>query len=102
MFRWFEAQLNPFPSEHAARAPQGLVAFCWHYSRDAAPWLIALSVLTALVSVGEVVLFGFLGNVVDWLANEDPDGFLERERGTLIGMGLMILVALPLGVASKI
>ena len=99
MFRWFEAQLNPFPSEHAARAPQGLVAFCWHYSRDAAPWLIALSVLTALVSVGEVVLFGFLGNVVDWLANEDPDGFLERERGTLIGMGLMILVALPLGVA---
>ena len=67
MFRWFEAQLNPFPSEHAARAPQGLVAFCWHYSRDAAPWLIALSVLTALVSVGEVVLFGFLGNVVDWL-----------------------------------
>lgn len=99
MFRWFEAQLNPFPSEHAARAPQGLVAFCWHYSRDAAPWLIALSVLTALISVGEVVLFGFLGNVVDWLANEDPDGFLERERGTLIGMGLMILVALPLGVA---
>jgi hypothetical protein len=80
--------------------PEGLVAFCWHYSRDAAPWLIAMAILTALISIGEVMLFGFLGSIVDWLANSDPQGFLEREAGRLMLMGAMVLIGLPVTVAA--
>ncbi|MBT6274463.1 MAG: ABC transporter ATP-binding protein [Chromatiales bacterium] len=98
MFRWFEAQLDPYPTEFPTRPPEGLVAFCWHYSRDAGPWLVALSLISASVSVGEVVLFSFLGDLVDWLANEDPADFLSREGDSLIAMGFVILVALPVAV----
>jgi ATP-binding cassette subfamily B multidrug efflux pump len=98
MFRWFEARLQPYPADEPGQPPQGLLAFCWHYSREAAPWLILMSLLTAMISVGEVVLFGFLGNIVDWLANADREGFLPRESGRLWVMGAILLVALPLAV----
>ena len=79
MFNWFETRLDPYPETALDTPPKGLVAFCWHYSKDAWPWLLAMGVLTALISVGEVMLFGFLGSIVDWLSQADPDGFLQRE-----------------------
>ena len=54
MFRWFESKLNPYPEATPASAPASMWAFCWHYSRDAAPWLLLMSLLTAMISVGEV------------------------------------------------
>ena len=57
-----------------------------------------MSTLTALVSVGEVVLFGFLGNIVDWLASADREGFLEREGARLLWMGFLVLIGLPVAV----
>ncbi len=57
--------------------------FCWHFVRDARLWLAALALLTVLIAVGEVMLFAFLGRIVDWLSAADRDDFLERE-GTLL------------------
>lgn len=98
MFGWFERRLNPYPETRPTAPPEGLVAFCWHYSREAGPWLIVMGVLTALISIGEVLLFGFLGSIVDWLANSDPQGFLDRESGRLFWMGGLVLIGLPLTV----
>ena len=60
--------------------------------------LLALALLTALISIGEVMVFGFLGSIVDWLANADREGFLQREGTRLVWMGAVILVLLPLAV----
>ncbi|WP_099865001.1 ABC transporter ATP-binding protein [Pararhizobium haloflavum] len=96
MFDWFERRLNPYPADPPGRPPESFVAFCWHYSRQAWPWLLAMACLTALISIGEVLLFGFLGSIVDWLAAADPDGFLAREGTTLAAMAALVLVGLPL------
>jgi len=98
MFGWFERRLNPYPEATPLAPPEGLVAFCWHYSREAAPWLMVLAVLTALIAIGEVMLFGFLGSIVDWLANTDPQGFLQREWLRLVVMGGVLLLGLPITV----
>ncbi|MEC8284821.1 MAG: ABC transporter ATP-binding protein, partial [SAR324 cluster bacterium] len=95
MFSWFEDRLNPFPNEEPTQPPQGLVAFCWHYAKPAGPWLFLMSAITALISIGEVYLFGFLGNIVDWLAASGQEGFLEREGGKLIWVGAVLLLGLP-------
>ena len=95
MFSWFEDRLNPFPNEEPTQPPQGLVAFCWHYAKPAGPWLFLMSAITALISIGEVYLFGFLGNIVDWLAASGQEGFLEREGSKLIWMGAVLLIGLP-------
>ena len=39
--------------------------------------------------------------LVDWLAESDPDTFLEREAGSLIWMGVLILVILPILVITQ-
>ncbi|MEK1924725.1 MAG: ABC transporter ATP-binding protein, partial [Rhizobium giardinii] len=79
MFGWFESRLNPYPVEEPKVPPQGLFAFCWHYTKPAAPWLLTMSVCTMLIAIGEVALFQFLGNVVDWLSSARQDTFLETE-----------------------
>lgn len=96
MFGWFEQRLNPFPSEVPDVPPRGLVAFCWHYTKPAAPWLIAMSILTMLIAIGEVALFQFLGAIVDWLTKADKATFLQTEWHKLFWMGAMVLIGLPL------
>ena len=96
MFGWFEQRLKPFPVEEPVAPPRGLFAFCWHYTKPAAPWLTAMAVLTALIAIGEVALFQFLGDIVDWLTNADKATFLETEWPRLAMMGALILIGLPL------
>jgi ATP-binding cassette subfamily B multidrug efflux pump len=96
MFRFFESRVNPYPAEEPQRPPEGLVAFCMHYSRTVMPWLIVMSTLTAGIAVAEVMLFGFLGDLVDWLTASRRETFLVQEGGRLIAMGAFILLLLPL------
>ena len=96
MLRFFERQLNPFPEGGAERPPGKLVAFCWHYVRDAAGWLGVMSALSALIAVGEAALFGFLGKLVDLLAASDRARFLDDHGTTLAWMGGLVVVGLPI------
>ncbi len=96
MFAWFENRVNPYPTEEPTAPPQGLVAFCWHYSRPVAFWLGLMSVLTACIGVAEVMLFRFLGSVVDWLSKADRATFLADNNTTLWAMGLFVLIIMPL------
>ena len=96
MFGWFEQRLNPFPREEPDVPPHGLFKFCWHYTKPAAPWLIAMGILTMLIAIGEVALFQFLGDIVDWLSHADRATFLAEQGGRLVMMAALVLVGLPL------
>ncbi|MCR9121259.1 MAG: ABC transporter ATP-binding protein/permease [Phyllobacteriaceae bacterium] len=96
MFAWFENRINPFPPERPVQPPATLLAFCWHYTKDIWPWLAVTSVLTALISILQVLIFSFLGNIVDWLAGADPETFVADEGWSLFWMAAIILVGLPL------
>ena len=101
MFSFFERRVQPFPETRLGAPPKGLARFCWHYVRDAWGWLAALALLTAALAVGEVMLFSFLGRVVDWLATADREGFVDREGGRLAAMAILLVVGLPLGVIAQ-
>jgi len=95
MFGWFERRLNPYPSEAPSLPPKGLLAFLWHYTRPAAPWLALLGFCSMVLGIAEVVLFQFLGNIVDWLSAGDPGTFLTREGDTLVWMAVLLLIVIP-------
>lgn len=57
-----------------------------------------MGLLTATTAVAEALLFGILGQLVDWLALKDPAGFLEQEWQTLLGLSVFILVFIPVTV----
>ena len=98
MFSFFERLIPPFPEQEPTQPPKGLLAFCWHYTRDVAPYLLAMAVLTGALALIEVTLFGFLGSLVDWLSTKDPATFLQEEASTLWWMAGLVLIVLPVTV----
>jgi ATP-binding cassette subfamily B multidrug efflux pump len=96
MLSYFENRLNPFPPELPTRPPATLFAFCWHYTRGVWPWIFLTSFLVTVLAILEVMLFGFLGNIIDWLGEIDKDRFLELEGDKLILISGVVLIALPL------
>jgi ATP-binding cassette subfamily B multidrug efflux pump len=44
----------------------------------------------------EVSLFGFMGQLVDWLVQKDPATLWQTEQDTLIRMGLLTAIGMPL------
>lgn len=95
MYRWFETLLAPFPAEQPVEPPRTLVAFCLHYTRGSWPMIAVSAVLTAIIALTEVWMFGFLGNIVDWLSAQSRETFLQNEGWKLAGMAFIVLVLLP-------
>ena len=96
MFRWFEGLTKPFPVAEPTLPPKGIYQFCRYYSKGMELPLIVMSLITATIAILEVTLFGFMGQIVDWLGDKDPQQFLAEESGTLWMMGAVLLVGLPL------
>ncbi len=90
-----EKRLNSYPEDDPVEPPKGLLAFCLHYSHGAKRWLAAMTVLGASIAALEIMLFGFMGSIVDWLSTADRATFLANEGWKLVGMGVLLLVVIP-------
>ncbi|MEZ8143367.1 MULTISPECIES: ABC transporter ATP-binding protein [Enterovibrio] len=96
MYKLFERVTRAFPPEQPEQPPNTLLAFCRHYTKGFERPLVAMSFLTALIAIAEVSLFGFMGKLVDWLTHQDKATFLAHEGNTLIWMGVLVLIVMPL------
>ncbi|WP_255555579.1 ABC transporter ATP-binding protein [Enterovibrio paralichthyis] len=96
IYKLFERVTPAFPESEPAQPPNTLLAFCRHYTKGFEKPLVAMSLLTALIAIAEVSLFGFMGQLVDWLTEQDRTTFLADEGHTLIFMGLLVLIGMPL------
>ncbi|WP_112873309.1 ABC transporter ATP-binding protein [Paracoccus endophyticus] len=95
MFGWFEHRLDPYPDDPPRMPPRGLAAFVLHYAQGATPWLVALAVGSGLIAAFEVMLFGYLGDLVNRLAQTGRTGFWAAEGPRLALMAAVLLVVLP-------
>lgn len=96
MFKRFESWVEALPDDEPTKPPTGVYAFCRHYTKGYERPLILMSVLTAMLAMLEVSLFGFMGQLVDWLVNKDPQTLFEDEGTTLMLMGAMVLIVMPI------
>ncbi|GIU15589.1 MULTISPECIES: ABC transporter ATP-binding protein [unclassified Shewanella] len=96
MFKRFESWVDPLPSEEPQQPPKGIYAFCRHYTRGFEVPLVIMSILTALLAILEVSLFGFMGDLVDLLVKHDPQTLFEQEGARLLTMTVLVLVVIPL------
>ncbi|MBU6951751.1 ABC transporter ATP-binding protein [Hahella sp. HN01] len=101
MLSLFEKFIKPFPPEEPEQPPAGLFAFCRYYTRGMEVPLFLMSLTSAFLAFLEVSLFGFMGQLVDWLVDENPETLFEEEGGRLLIMTLVVLVGLPIGVLFR-
>ncbi len=95
MFGFFERLIDPYPPEHPIEPPKGLYQFCRHYVRGIEIYLVLLALLTTCLAISEAMLYGVLGQIVDWLAEKETTHFLEDEWSTLLIMSVFILILIP-------
>ncbi|HWA50855.1 MAG TPA: ABC transporter ATP-binding protein [Dongiaceae bacterium] len=95
LFRFFEHLLEPTDLPTGTEPPPGLLAFYWHYARQAR-WLVALLfVAGSIVAILDATIPVFIGRVVALVAANDPMDLLRDHGWQLVGMGLVLLVGRP-------
>jgi ATP-binding cassette subfamily B multidrug efflux pump len=75
--------------------PKSFCGFVFHYTKPFWPMIALSAALSATIALIEVSLFGFLGNLVDWLSKADRSTFWSTHGPFLIGMGVVVLLVLP-------
>ncbi len=96
MFKLFEGFTKAFPQHDPEQPPKGVLAFCRHYTRGFEIPLIAMAIMSTLVAIVEVSLFGFMGQLVDWLSQSDPSTFVQDNKDTLWFYGILTLIVMPI------
>jgi ATP-binding cassette subfamily B multidrug efflux pump len=98
MFRRFENLVDAYPDAPPRTPPRAFFAFLWECTRGMRPYILAMTLCTAVIGAFEALLFAMLGRVVDWLAQVEPSQLWARERGSLLLLAA-IIAASPLVVA---
>ncbi|MGU3812137.1 ABC transporter ATP-binding protein [Vibrio diabolicus] len=96
MFKRFEGFTEPFPESTPDQPPSGMLAFLRYYTRGYEKPLIIMSLMATIVAVVEVMLFGAMGQLVDWLSTSNPETFLQDNKADLIFYGTLLLVVMPI------
>lgn len=96
MFKQFEGFTEPFPKSTPDQPPSGMLAFLRYYTRGYEKPLIIMSLMATIVAVVEVMLFGAMGQLVDWLSTSNPETFLQDNKADLIFYGTLLLVVMPI------
>src|SRR5215467_6315893 len=95
MFRFFERALKPTSVAESSEPPAGLVAFYWHFARQAKPLFAALFAVGFAVALIEVMIPVFIGKVVTLVTASKPDELLATAWPWLLGMATVLLVLRP-------
>lgn len=96
MFKKFEGFTKPFPESEPTQPPSGILAFCRYYTRGFEVPLIIMSIMSTIVAIVEVSLFGAMGNLVDWLSTSNPETFWQENSSQLIFYGVLLVVVMPI------
>jgi ATP-binding cassette, subfamily B, multidrug efflux pump len=95
MFAKFERLLTPTaPPEHP-EPPGGLLAFLWHFARQAKWLFAALFVIECLVALGDSAVPWFMGRIVTMVTKMPADRFFAEGWPWLLSMAVVLVIVRP-------
>jgi ATP-binding cassette subfamily B multidrug efflux pump len=95
MFAFFERFLTPTAAPENPEPPGGLIAFLWHFARQAKWLFAALFVIELFVALSDSAVPWFMGRVVTMVTKTPPDQFLAKSWPWLLGMAVVVLIVRP-------
>src|SRR5205807_2603702 len=95
MFALFERLLRPTETPEHPEPPAGLIAFLWHFARQAKWLFVALFAVELFVALTDSAVPWFMGRIVTLVTTVPPERFLATTWPLLAGMALVVLVARP-------
>ncbi|MGA8611606.1 MAG: ABC transporter ATP-binding protein [Xanthobacteraceae bacterium] len=95
MFALFERLLTPTAAPENPEPPAKLIAFLWHFARQAKWLFAALFIVEMLVALSDSSVPWFMGRVVTMVTKTPPDRFLAESWPWLVGMAVVVLIVRP-------
>ena len=95
MFALFERFLSPTAAPDHPEPPPGLIAFLWHFARQAKWLFAALFVVELCVALSDSAVPWFMGRVVTMVTKTPPDRFLAVGWPWLVGMAIVVVIVRP-------
>ena len=95
MFSFFERLLTPTAAPEHPEPPAGLLAFFWHFARQAKWLFVALFAVELLVALTDSAIPWFIGQIVTLVTSTPRDQFLAVSWPLLAGMGFVVLIMRP-------
>jgi ATP-binding cassette subfamily B multidrug efflux pump len=101
MFAHFERFLTPTAAPENPEPPPGLIAFLWHFARQAKWLFAALFVAQLFIALGDSAVPWFIGRIVTMVTKTPPDRFFEVGWPWLAGMAVVVLLVRPAVTAMR-
>jgi ATP-binding cassette subfamily B multidrug efflux pump len=101
MFAFFERFLTPTAAPDNPEPPSGLIAFLWHFARQAKWLFAALFVAQLFIALGDSAVPWFIGRIVSLVTKTPPDRFFAVAWPWLAGMAVVVLVMRPLATLMR-
>jgi ATP-binding cassette subfamily B multidrug efflux pump len=101
MFSLFERLLKPTDTPERPEPPATLVAFFWHYARQAKGLFIALFVVGFAVALLDTMIPIFIGRVVTLITTSRPETLFADFWPLLLAMAVTLLVLRPLALTTQ-
>ena len=95
LFAFFESRIHPTAMPGSA-PPQGLLAFYWHFIRQAKHLFGAMFVTGLVVALIDTLIPLFIGRLVRLMEATDRAAALDAAMPTLLAMGAAVLIGRPL------
>jgi ATP-binding cassette, subfamily B, multidrug efflux pump len=96
MFTLFERLLKPTAISDTAEPPAGLIAFYWHFARQAKGLFIALFIVGFVVAMLDITVPVFIGRIVTLVTSSRPDTLFAESWPMLLGMAAVLVLVRPL------
>ncbi len=101
MFAFFEQFLTPTRAPQNPEPPPGLIAFLWHFARQAKWLFAALFVAELCVALSDSAVPWFMGRVVTMVTKTPPDRFLAAGWPWLAGMAVVVVLVRPVATLTR-
>ena len=95
MWTFFEHALDPLAGQKAERPPSLTRSFFLYYLWPIKGLLMLTMLLVGISAAAEMLLFVFLGRLLDWMGDTPPNLFWQQHAGSLLLMLLVVAIVRP-------
>jgi len=93
--KFFSQFIDPMGIDDISRPPDNTAAFFRYYLKPIRCFLVALLLTSGIATVSELMLYVYLGNIVDWMGSGNSETFFEDHKTALIWMFVVAVIIRP-------
>lgn len=94
--KFFSKFIDPMGIDDTSRPPSDVFGFFKYYLTPIRGVLITTLLLSGIATVSELMLYVYLGDIVDWMDNGNPATFFQEHQSALIWMLIVAVIIRPL------